>query len=275
MKYIWTIAKEYKWQLLLIYFYMFTAQLLMLAEPYVIGKMIDGLIIGSFNWTFCYIGIVLFESIFIYRRMVYDTKVYTRIYNTVVMRYLNKSSSSDASERIARTDMANNVINFLEHDIHYYISSLISLVGTLIFIFYENPLTGFIVLSCIGPITAIVIIFYKKIAQSTRVANSQYEQKASIMSNGSIKDINSFFERRRKIMIAGSTIQGKNWTLLHTSKWVFLILALISFATAGGITQGKAVAIYSYINQFLIALMSIPVSMETFTRIRDVISRIK
>jgi ABC-type multidrug transport system fused ATPase/permease subunit len=276
MKYVWSIAKEYRWQLLLIYFYMLVAQLLILAEPYVIGKMIDGLIAKHFYWMFCYIGIAAFESFFIYRRMVYDTKVYTRIYNTLVMRYLKKSQDADPSVRIARTEMSNNIINFLENDVHYYIYSIVTVVGTLMFIFFENPLTGFVVLSCVAPICTIVWIFYKKIAQSTRVGNTQSEDKASIMSEGDMDRINTFFERRRKIAISGSTLQGKNWTALHGTRWIFLVIALVVFTgSVGGISQGQAVAMYSYINQFLISLLSIPIGVETFTRIKDIIRRIK
>jgi ABC-type multidrug transport system fused ATPase/permease subunit len=276
MRYVWSIAKEYRWQLLLIYFYMLVAQLLILAEPYVIGKMIDGLIAKQFYWMFCYIGIVAFESFFIYRRMVYDTKVYTRIYNTLVMRYLKKSQDADPSVRIARTEMSNNIINFLEHDVHYYIYSIVTVVGTLMFIFFENPLTGFVVLSCVLPICTIVWIFYKKIAQSTRVGNTQSEDKASIMSEGDMDRISTFFERRRRIAISGSTLQGKNWTALHSTRWIFLVIALVVFTgSVGGISQGQAVAMYSYINQFLISLLSIPVGVETFTRMKDVIKRIK
>lgn len=276
MRYVWSIAKEYRWQLLLIYFYMLVAQLLILAEPYVIGKMIDGLIAKHFYWMFCYIGIAVFESFFIYRRMVYDTKVYTRIYNTLVMRYLKKSQDADPSVRIARTEMSNNIINFLEHDVHYYIYSIVTVVGTLMFIFFENPLTGFVVLSCVVPICTIVWIFYKKIAQSTRVSNTQSEDKASIMSEGDMDRISTFFERRRKIAISGSTLQGKNWTALHGTRWIFLVIALVVFTgSVGGISQGQAVAMYSYINQFLISLLSIPIGVETFTRIKDVIRRIK
>jgi hypothetical protein len=40
-------------------------------------------------------------------------------------------------------------------------------------------------------------------------------------------------------------------------------------------TQGQAVAMYAYINQFLIALMSIPIAVETYARIKDTINRIK
>jgi len=276
MRYVWSIAKEYRWQLLLIYFYMLVAQLLILAEPYVIGKMIDGLIAKHFYWMFCYIGIAAFESFFIYRRMVYDTKVYTRIYNTLVMRYLKKNQDADPSVRIARTEMSNNIINFLEHDVHYYIYSIITVVGTLMFIFFENPLTGFVVLSCVAPICTIVWIFYKKIAQSTRLSNTQSEDKASIMTEGDMDRISTFFERRRKIAISGSTLQGKNWTALHGTRWIFLVIALVVFTgSVGGISQGQTVAMYSYINQFLISLLSIPVGVETFTRIKDVIRRIK
>ena len=55
MKYIYNIAKEYKYELILIYFYMFVAQFLFLLEPYVLGKMIDGLLKKEYFWTYFFI----------------------------------------------------------------------------------------------------------------------------------------------------------------------------------------------------------------------------
>jgi hypothetical protein len=40
------------------------------------------------------------------------------------------------------------------------------------------------------------------------------------------------------------------------------------------LSQGEAIAMYSYINQFLNSLLSIPVGMEMFTRMKDVIQRL-
>jgi len=275
MKYILSIAKEYKYQLLLIYFYMFVAQFLFLLEPYVLGKMIDGLIEKQYFWLFCFLGIAIFENIFIYRRMIYDTKIYTTIYNNLVLKYLKRDTDSDPSTRIARTELSNNIINFLESDVHYYIYAVLSVIGTLFFIFLQNPLTGFIVLSCILPICVIVYIFYKKIAQCTEVGNNHYEQKIQILSENKEENVETFFKRRRKILIYGSTLQGKNWTSLNATKNLFLIISLIAFTHTMKITQGQAVSMYSYIHQFLISLMSIPIGVETFTRMRDVINRIK
>lgn len=275
MKYILSIAKEYKYQLLLIYFYMFIAQLLFLLEPYILGKMIDGLLNREYFWLYCFIGIAVFEHAFIYRRMIYDTKIYTMIYNNIVLKYLKRDAGSDPSTRIARTELSTHIINFLENDAHYYIYASLSVIGTLFFIFMQNPFTGFVVLSSAIPICGIVYIFYKKIGQYTRVGHDHYEQKAQILTDNDESLVDTFFKRRRKLLIYGSTLQGKNWVSLNVVKTVFLVFAVVSFTHNTKITQGEAVSMYAYINQFLISLMSIPIGVETFTRMKDIVNRIK
>ena len=275
MKYIYNIAKEYKYQLLLIYLYMFIAQLLCLLEPYVLGKMIDGLIKKEYLWMIAFLGIIIIENLLIYRRMIYDTKIYTKIYNKIVLNYIKREKNSDHSSRIARTEMSNHIINFLENDVHFYIYAILTVVGTLFFIFIENPLTGFVAISCVFPICIIVYSLYKKIAQSTRINHDHYEQKIEILSDNEEEKVETFFKRRRKLLIYGSTLQGKNWTALHSVKSIFLIISLVVFTHNTKISQGETVAMYAYINQFLSSLMSIPIGVETFTRMKDIINRIK
>lgn len=276
MKYIYNIAKEYKHSLILIYVYMFVAQLLFLLEPYVLGKMIDGLIKKEYYWMYCFICIAAFENFFIYKRMVFDTKIYTKIYNDLILKYLNREKAADISAKIARTELSNHIINFLENDVHYYIMAVITVFGSLSFIFLENPLTGFVVLASIIPICLIVYSLYSKIAQGTRVAHTHYEQKVSILTEGDDNKIDTFFKRRRKVLIYQSTIQGKNWTALSLTKVIFLILSIVVFTHSSvNLSQGQAVSMYAYINQFLISLMSIPVGVEMFTRLKDIVNRIK
>ena len=276
MSYIYKIFKEYKCLLLLIYFYAFVAQLLFLFEPYVLGKMIDGLLVKNYNWLFVFLSVEIIANIFIYKRMVFDTKVYLRIYNDVIFEYLRRDENNDPSVKIARTDMTNSIINFFENDVQYYIMAVMTIIGSVFFIFLGDVKTGFIVSLAVMPICFIVMIFYKKIEQSTKVGNNHYEQKISILAEGDKSEVHTFFERRRKILIFSSTLQGKNWSSLNASKTIFLIVSLVIFTNGNiNLTQGQAVSMYAYINQFLISLMSIPVGMETFTRIRDVIGRIK
>lgn len=276
MSYIFNIFKEFKYSLMLIYFYVFVGQILFLLEPYVLGKMIDGLLIHEYWWLFVFLTIESASICFTYKRMVFDTKIYTDIYNKMIFLYLKEHKNSDPSIKIARTDIAGNLINFLESDIQYYIMALMSLIGTLCFIFLQDIKTGLVVGCCVLPITLVVSYLYRKIAQATRVGNNHYEQKVDILTRNEDEEIETFFKRRRKVLISGSTLQGKNWTALNSIKTIFLILALVVFTSNNTkLTQGEAVSMYSYINQFLISLMSIPIAVETFTRIKDVIHRIK
>lgn len=260
----------------MIYLFVFIAQIEYLIEPYVLGKMIDGLLIGEYNWLVVFFITSMVANVFMYKRMVLDTKIYTTIYNDIVFEYLKNDKTSEPSAKIARTEMANNIINFLENDLQYYIMAIMSLIGTLFFVFLQDYITGFVVALCLIPVLYIIKKLYKKIAQGTKVAFNQYEKKIGTMNEGNDKNINSFFERRRKIFIHLSTLQGKNWFSLNSVKTLFLVIALVVFTSRHtNISQGQAVTIYTYINQFLISLMSIPIGVETFTRIKDVIHRIK
>ncbi len=276
MSYIFNIFKEFKYQLLLIYFYIFFAQMLFLVEPYVLGKMIDGLLIREYKWLVLFFVVAILENIFFYKRMVFDTKVYTSIYNKVIFKYLKSDRNVNSSTKIARTELAGNIINFLENDVQYFIMSIMSLVGTLFFVFLQDIATGFIVATCVIPIAFIVKILYKKIAQATKVGFNHYEQKVQILTEDNDIKVDTFFKRRRRVLIFGSTLQGKNWFSLNTTKTFFLVLALLVFTSNNiNLTQGQAVSMYSYINNFLISLLSIPIGVEVLVRIKDIINRIK
>jgi ABC-type multidrug transport system fused ATPase/permease subunit len=116
-----------------------------------------------------------------YRQMVYDTKVYMNMYNEIVLDYLDREKNATTSEKIARTDMAQNVVGLLEHELHYFLMSFITIIGSLYFVFFHHILTGFIVLSSIPFVLLIIKFYYRKIEQGTRVGNTHYEQKIDIM----------------------------------------------------------------------------------------------
>jgi len=274
LKHLKNILSQYKSKLILIYFYMLVAESLLIIEPFILGKSIDGLILGSFNWIIFLFILFIFSNIFMYKRMVYDTKVYTEIYNEIVLKFVNNKKISN-SAKIARTDMANQLIDFIEHYAHFYISTLITVVGSLYFIFHQNYYVGFTVLACIPFLSLIVVKFYKKIKQATVVGHDHYEQKVDIINKENTIEIDTFFKRRRKLLIMSSNLQGKNWILINSTKSLFLVLGLVFLSkTSINLTEGELISSYAYINNFLIALISIPIGAESFSRIKDVIKRI-
>ena len=267
------IFKQYKYQLTWIYVFMLLTELSILSTPFLLGKSIDGLIVGNWYWMVL-LGLSYFVSNFFnYKRMVYDTKVYTKIYNNIALKFLKKDDV-DVSTKIARTDMAHEIVNVLEGYVHYYIATIVTIIGSLIFIFSENWKVGILVSTSIIFIVSSVFILYKKIKQGIKISNNHYEKKAMSIGDGYTSS-ESFFNRRRKIEICQSTIQGKNWFLINGIKYVFLILSIILLiTTTKDITVGSVITVYSYVNNFLIALLSAPVAIEMFLRISDVLKRL-
>jgi ABC-type multidrug transport system fused ATPase/permease subunit len=269
------ILKIYKWKIALIYVYIILGQILFLLEPYFLGKAIDGLLVQDYTYLIALFSAHIGENIFMYKRMVYDIRVYTQIYNDIVLNYLKRDKSSDTSAKIARTEMLHVVIDFIEHHLHYYIAAILTIIGSLYFVFIQHTTTGIIMISCLPFISFIVFKFYGKISQAMKIGNSHYEQKFGIMDTEDKNLINTFYKRRRKLIIAQSTIAAKHWFSLNGTKTIFLVIALAVFThNSIGLSHGTVISIYTYINQMLVSLMSLPVFIETYTRIKDVVKRI-
>lgn len=267
------IFTEYKWKLLLIYFFTLMAELSFIIQPYLLGKSIDGLISGTWLWMILLFISYCISNLFNYKRMVYDTKVYTQIYIDIVLRFLKNNNKPD-SVKVARTDMAHEIVGVLEEYVHYYIATIITIVGSIGFIYITNWKVGLLVTLALIVITLAVLLLYKKIRQAINVRNNHYENKVTAIQNGYDTSV-SFFNRRRKLSIFESTLQGKNWFSVGMIKSIFLVFSIILLiTTSNNVTTGGIITIYSYVNNFLISLMSIPVAFEMYSRLSNIIKRI-
>ena len=273
MNKIYEIFKSYKYKLTLIYFFMLLTEVSALTQPYLLGKTIDDLINGGYSWLILLSISYLSFNFFHYKRMVYDTKVYTQIYNDIVFRFLNKTDTDD-STKIARTDMAHEIVGVLEGYVHYYISTIVTIVGSISFIYFNNYKVGLLVTIGLFVILMSVMVYYNKVKQSIRVRNDNNEKKIKSLQSGNGQLI-SFFNRKRRLDIYESTVQGKNWFLVGVIKNIFLIIGVVILVkTTKNITIGSVIMSYSYVNNFLISLLSIPVATEMYNRISDILKRI-
>lgn len=273
MSKLYDIFKKHKHELLWIYFFMLLTELSILSQPFLLGKSIDGLIDGDFFWLVLLTVSYFLSNFFVYKRMIFDTKVYTKIYNNIVFNFL-KNSDVDTSKKIARTDMANEIVFVLDGYVHYYVATLVTIFGSIFFIYTSNWIVGSVISFSLICIIFAVTLLYKKIKQSVNVRNNHYENKIKAIENG-YKSSTSFFNRKRRLDIYESTLQGKNWFLVGLIKNVFLVLSIVLLVTTTkNITIGSVLTVYSYVNNFLISMLSIPIAAEMYSRLSDILKRI-
>lgn len=237
MNKIYQIFKQYKYKLITIYLFMLFTELAIISQPYLLGKTVDDLIDGNFFWI-----IFLALSYFISNFFTYKRMVYTQIYNNIVISFLKKTNT-DNSKKIARTDMDRDIVNVLEGYVHYYIATIITIFGSIGFIYSENWRVGILITTALVFIILGVLLYYKKIRQSVNARNNHYENKVDAIQNGYKPPI-SFFNRKRKLDIYESTLQGKNWFIAGTIKNIFLLLSILTLVkTSDNITAGSIITI--------------------------------
>jgi hypothetical protein len=269
------IIKKFYSKILIIYVYTLIAQIISLTEPYLLGRAIDGIFSKQYLFIIILFAAFLLEGFFVYKRLVFDTKVFVEIEKEIILDYLKQNTSSSCSARVARADMTHSIIGFLENDLQYFVISVINMVGSLFFIYAASPITGVVVTGGFFSVLLITWFFYSKIMQSNRISNNIAERKVDVIQTYDIAKIEDFYNRRKKVVISASTIQGKNWASLSFTRSSFLIMAIVvSTHNALGLTQGEAVMIYSYVNNFLASLFSIPIASNVLSRMKDVTRRL-
>jgi hypothetical protein len=75
---------------------MLITEISIICQPFLLGKSIDGLIGGTWLWIILLFISHSISNLFNYKRMVYDTKVYTQIYNDIVLRFLKINNNPDS-----------------------------------------------------------------------------------------------------------------------------------------------------------------------------------
>ena len=270
---LYHIFKQHRCELIVIYVFMLLAELSILSQPLLLGMSIDGLLVGNYFWLMLlgvsYLAMILFN----YKRMIYDTKVYTKIYNNIVFSFL-KNPNLNASTKLARAHMSSEIVQVLEGYVHYYIATLVTIIGSIGFIYTKNLYVGLTVTIAFVFILLGVTIFYKKIKQSINLTNDHRELESKSVSNG-YTSATSFYHRKRKLDIFASNLQGKNWFVINGIKHIFLLIAIaLLVTTTNDVTAGDVVTMYSYVHSFLISLLSVPVGIEMYSRIGNILNRL-
>ena len=106
--------------------------------------------------------------------------------------------------------------------------------------------------------------------------NNHSENRVNTISNSDINGIKNFFYRNRKLIIFSSTLSGKNWFWINILKYSFIIISILVYINSTTTkTSGEIIYVYSYINNFIMTLSSIPIGAEMYSRMSDVLKRLK
>lgn len=275
MRRIFDVFKKHKWRIILVYLICITADTLWAFEPYILGKMLDGIIGRTYNWVYIFICINMIFIIIGYIRRVVDTKVFSRMYNTLVFDFVERHvDKTEPSKMVARIEMSKSLIDFLENVIPHFLTVVYAVGGSLIAIMFINSVSAMIVGLIMVPTIIIMRYFYFKSQKMANVNNSNFELNVSKIESKNVSVIRDYFIRRRRILIMDSTLNAKNVFASDLLSLIFVVISLIYYVSNVHCTVGDATAFYGYINRFVYSLGAIPYFIWNWNQIKNISERL-
>jgi len=124
--------RQFRWRIFLTYGLTFVEDLLELSYPWATGVAIDGLLDQNFVLAAPIVGAWTLRSAIGCFRQMYDTRLYTDVYNSIVTETIMRQRGAGiaATSVAARSAMSRDFVTFFEKDVPVVVTALIGMVNT-------------------------------------------------------------------------------------------------------------------------------------------------
>ena len=247
---IFRVYKKAPLKILSIWFMDLFEALIIVANPYVIGKCIDGLLQQDIVWLIVLIALEVLFGISRTLNKLLDTRVYNRIVEEESISYYSRISGTGAADSFisARLDLVNDIPNFLEINIFQILNMLLGMISALIFLYFESEICVF--WAAIGTVILIPWITYPfqtQIAYNCKEYKTLDENRVDAISSRNVMEYSNFLHRILSIEEQNSELDAKIFRLTHLLQTVLLVIAIWSIFSTENFTAGLLFSTITYV----------------------------
>ena len=115
-----------------------------LLYPFAIGLAVDGLLDDSWGGVVLFAVISLSHTAVSFTRQRYDSRSFAKLYELMASdsSNVNEPGGVDTSTIVGRANLAGEYVEFLERDIPLAITAAFAVLGSLVMLFFYDPLLG-------------------------------------------------------------------------------------------------------------------------------------
>ena len=273
-----SLMMKHRYRLIITYILFSLEMLGSLLRFYFFGEAINDLIKGSYNGLIVLTGVHLAYLLIGTARHMYDTRTYSAIYNSLVIRFLSRRYNKiQVSKLSAHSTLAREFVDFLEHDLVYVIEAVYNIFGSLILLFlYDKAVVG-ICLSILIPVIVISYFYGRKMRHLNQLKNDELEKQVDIISTGNSHSIKEHYNNLRKWQVRISDKEAWNFGFMELMVLLVIGASLIISKNMHNSTvlAGSLFGIYSYILKFASGLDTIPYTVQRLSSLSDITRRIE
>lgn len=269
--------RTYQWRIALTYALTLTEDLLELSYPWATGVAINGVLDGHMEYAAPLIVAWAARSTIGLVRRMYDTRLYTEIYNHIVeMTILRQRRAGVPATRVAaRSAMSREFVTFFEKDVATLVTTLVGIFGSLGMLFWYDVIIGGMMGCLFIPVIIVNNSYVRKSFVFNRELNNQLEEEVKAIDTADPDVLKAHFTAVRTWRVRLSDAEAFNWSIIEVLSILLLVGVLVRITYMDEVSAGEIFAMIVYVWQFMENLDNVPELLQQLTRLQDIRKRIE
>ena len=265
------------WKKLTLTYFLFNVEnALSLLKPYFLGKAIDLTVKSDIKGIIYFLGLYCIYAIVGGFRRINDTRTFSKIYANIVTKVVHNQNQKNVntSTIAARASLSNKFVDFFETDVTVFFQTLYNIFGALVLLFiYMKSLLFYCIIIMI-PIALLNKIYAKKNLKLLKSYNNQIEKAVDNISSKDKKVIDEHYSEITKLRIKISDNEAFNFLSIEIFIIFLIGISIGSFYGNDSVTAGTIVAVFQYVNMFILGIDDVPYLIEQINKIKDIQKRL-
>jgi ABC-type multidrug transport system fused ATPase/permease subunit len=267
----------FRWRIALTYTLTLLEDLLELSYPWATGVAINGLLEQNWSMMVPIVAAWGTRSAIGLARHMYDTRVYTAVYNTIVEDTIlrQRRGGISATSVAARSAMSREFVTFFEKDVPVVVTSLIGIFGSVAILLWYDLVIGALTASIFIPVLVVNRIYMRYSRKCNEGLNNQLEEEVQAIETVDPPAIRHHFEQVRCWRIRLSDAEAYNWAFIEVVSVVVFIFVLVRATYLPEAAAGDIFAILVYVWRFMENIDNVPQIVQQLVRLQDIRKRIE
>ena len=269
--------RPFRWRIAFTYALNVIEDLLELAYPWATGLAINGLLAQDYRMIAPVMIAWVLHAVMGCGRQMYDTRLYTQVYNTVVIDTVlrQRQSGIEPTKVAARSAMSREFVTFFEKDMPVLLNTLVNIVGAAAILFYYDLVIGAIAALLFIPVAIINRSYMRRCLMLNEGLNNQLEHEVQVVDAAQEQAVARHFAEVRSWRIKLSDADAINWTAIECLSILVFLLVLLRIAYMPNLDVGTIFAIFVYVWRLMEKLNMMPQIVQQLMRLKDIRRRIE
>lgn len=271
-----TAICPFRWRIAVTYALTVTEDLLSLSYPWATGIAINGLLAHDYRMIAPIMIAWMLHTTIGCIRQLYDTRLYTRVYNAIVIDTVmrQRQSGIEPTKVAARSAMSREFVTFFEKDMPVVINTLVSIIGSAAILFYYDLVIGVACAAQFIPVAILNRSYMRRSLMLNEGLNNQLEHEVQVIEGAQESAVTQHFTEVRTWRVKLSDADVFNWTAIEVLSILVFLLVLLRVTYMPNVEVGTIFAIFVYVWHVMEKLDMMPTIVQQLMRLKDIRRRI-